>query len=92
MNYTLTLLIFSKKLCILDMPDEKLGEMEKFYSSKRDENFRIGATAMEERLMSFQRQLEERYRTDLKLEVRHWHNQFISSEHNQFRVNVMDYH
>ena len=51
------------------MPDEKLGEMEKFYSSKRDENFRIGATAMEERLMSFQRQLEERYRTDLKLEV-----------------------
>lgn len=69
MNYTLTLLIFSKKLCILDMPDEKLGEMEKFYSSKRDENFRIGATAMEERLMSFQRQLEDRYRTDLKLEV-----------------------
>ena len=81
MNYTLTLLRFPQKTfnCILDMPDEKLGEMEKFYSSKRDENFRIGATAMEERLMSFQRQLEERYRTDLKLEVRHWHNQFNSS-------------
>lgn len=55
---------------ILALLDEKLGEMEQFYSSKRDENFRIGATAMEERLMSFQRQLEERYRTDLKLEVR----------------------
>lgn len=55
---------------ILALLDEKLGEMEEFYSSKRDENFRIGATAMEERLMSFQRQLEERYRTDLKLEVR----------------------
>lgn len=55
---------------ILALIDEKLGEMEEFYSSKRDENFRIGATAMEERLMSFQRQLEERYRTDLKLEVR----------------------
>lgn len=54
---------------ILALLDEKLGEMEEFYSSKRDENFRIGATAMEERLMSFQRQLEERYRTDLKLEV-----------------------
>lgn len=55
---------------ILALLDEKLGEMEEFYSSKRDENFRIGATAMEERLMSFQRELEERYRTDLKLEVR----------------------
>lgn len=55
---------------VLALLDEKLGEMEEFYSSKRDENFRIGATAMEERLMSFQRQLEERYRTDLKLEVR----------------------
>lgn len=55
---------------ILALLDEKLGEMEEFYSSKRDENFRIGATAMEERLMSFQRQLEERYRMDLKLEVR----------------------
>lgn len=55
--------------CTLALLDEKLGEMEEFYSSKRDENFRIGATAMEERLMSFQRQLEERYRTDLKLEV-----------------------
>lgn len=54
---------------ILALLDEKLGEMEEFYSSKRNENFRIGATAMEERLMSFQRQLEERYRTDLKLEV-----------------------
>lgn len=64
-------------ICIVALLDEKLGEMEEFYSSKRDENFRIGATAMEERLMSFQRQLEERYRTDLKLEVRqtqiHWH-------------------
>lgn len=57
-------------ICIVALLDEKLGEMEEFYSSKRDENFRIGATAMEERLMSFQRQLEERYRTDLKLEVR----------------------
>lgn len=55
---------------ILALLDQKLGEMEEFYSSKRDENFRIGATAMEERLMSFQRQLEERYRTDLKLEAR----------------------
>lgn len=55
---------------VLALLDEKLGEMEEFYSSKRDENFRIGATAMEERLMSFQRQLEERYRTDLKLEAR----------------------
>nr|XP_022327346.1 oral-facial-digital syndrome 1 protein-like isoform X1 [Crassostrea virginica] len=57
------------KIGVVSELDEKLGEMEKFYSSKRDENFRIGATAMEERLMSFQRQLEERYRTDLKLEV-----------------------
>lgn len=57
-------------ICIVALLDEKLGEMEEFYSLKRDENFRIGATAMEERLMSFQRQLEERYRTDLKLEVR----------------------
>ncbi|XP_062593125.1 centriole and centriolar satellite protein OFD1-like isoform X2 [Saccostrea cucullata] len=57
------------KIGVVSALDEKLGEMEDFYSSKRDENFRIGATAMEERLMSFQRQLEERYRTDLKLEV-----------------------
>lgn len=57
------------KIGVVSELDEKLGEMEEFYSSKRDENFRIGATAMEERLMSFQRQLEERYRTDLKLEV-----------------------
>ncbi|XP_056009983.1 centriole and centriolar satellite protein OFD1-like isoform X3 [Ostrea edulis] len=57
------------KIGVVSELDEKLGEMEDFYSSKRDANFRIGATAMEERLMSFQRQLEERYRTDLKLEV-----------------------
>lgn len=33
--------------------DEKLGEMEEFYFSKRDENFRIGVIVMEERLMLF---------------------------------------
>ncbi|KAK3100460.1 hypothetical protein FSP39_020439 [Pinctada imbricata] len=49
--------------------DEKLDGVEEFYSSQREENYRVGATAMEERLMSFQRTLEERYRTDLKLEV-----------------------
>ena len=49
--------------------DERLNGVDDFYSSKRDEHFRTSAVAVEDRLMSFQRQLEERYRTDLKMEL-----------------------
>ncbi|XP_071124369.1 centriole and centriolar satellite protein OFD1-like [Mytilus edulis] len=49
--------------------DERLNGVDDFYSSKKDEHFRTSSAAVEDRLMSFQRQLEERYRTDLKLEL-----------------------
>lgn len=60
-------IIFIKKIC--PFSDERLNGVDDFYSSKRDEHFRTSAVAVEDRLMSFQRQLEERYRTDLKMEV-----------------------
>lgn len=49
--------------------DERLNGVDDFYSSKRDEHFRTSVVAVEDRLMSFQRQLEERYTKDLKLEL-----------------------
>lgn len=51
-----------------------MTDVDDFYSSRRDEQFRFGATAVEDRLLSFQRQLEERYRSDLKMEV--WYSFF----------------
>ncbi|XP_033742061.1 oral-facial-digital syndrome 1 protein homolog isoform X2 [Pecten maximus] len=49
--------------------DEKLVGVDDFYSSKRDDHHKVGVTAVEDRLLSFQRQLEERYRSDLQLEL-----------------------
>lgn len=49
--------------------DEKLVGVDDLYSSKRDDHHKVGVTAVEDRLLSFQRQLEERYRSDLQLEL-----------------------
>ncbi|XP_021364369.1 oral-facial-digital syndrome 1 protein homolog [Mizuhopecten yessoensis] len=49
--------------------DEKLVGVDDLYSSKRDDHYKFGVTAVEDRLLSFQRQLEERYRSDLQLEL-----------------------
>ena len=49
--------------------DAKLHSLEELYSSRRDDLSRSSRTAVEERLLSYQRQLEDRYNTQLKLEV-----------------------
>ena len=43
--------------------------LDELFSSRRDEQYRNGSMALEDRLLSFQRQLEERFKTELKLEV-----------------------
>ncbi|KAL3879106.1 hypothetical protein ACJMK2_031419 [Sinanodonta woodiana] len=49
--------------------DEKLNGLDELFSSRRDEQYRVGAAAVEDRILAFQRQLEERFRTELKLQV-----------------------
>ncbi|KAK3610643.1 hypothetical protein CHS0354_028023 [Potamilus streckersoni] len=49
--------------------DEKLNVLDELFSSRRDEQYRVGAAAVEDRILAFQRQLEERFRTELKLQV-----------------------
>ena len=49
--------------------DEKMSVLDDLFSSRREEQYRTGSLALEDRLLSFQRQLEERFKTELKLEV-----------------------
>ncbi|XP_076468421.1 centriole and centriolar satellite protein OFD1-like isoform X3 [Babylonia areolata] len=49
--------------------DAKLHSLEELYSSKRDGLSRSSHSAVEERLLSYQRQLEDRYNSQLKLEL-----------------------
>jgi hypothetical protein len=49
--------------------DEKMNVLDDLFSSRREEQYRTGATALEDRLLKFQRQLEERFKSELKLEV-----------------------
>ncbi|KAK7097785.1 centriole and centriolar satellite protein ofd1-like [Littorina saxatilis] len=49
--------------------DAKLHSLEELYSSRRDELSRSNRTAVEERLLHYQRQLEDRYNSQLKLEL-----------------------
>ena len=46
-----------------------MSVLDDLFSSKREEQYRTGSLALEDRLLSFQRQLEERFKTELKLEV-----------------------
>ena len=50
--------------------DEKLSDVDELFSSRQEEFLRTGRAGAEERLLSFQRQLEDRYNTQLKMEVR----------------------
>ncbi|KAL8607286.1 hypothetical protein ACOMHN_047617 [Nucella lapillus] len=49
--------------------DAKLHSLEELYSSRRDDLNRSSHSAVEERLLSYQRQLEDRYNSQLKLEL-----------------------
>ncbi|XP_071087018.1 centriole and centriolar satellite protein OFD1-like [Haliotis cracherodii] len=49
--------------------DDKLQSLEDLYSSRRDEHMRTGVVAVEDRLLSYQRQLEDRYNSELKREL-----------------------
>ncbi|CAL1527674.1 unnamed protein product [Lymnaea stagnalis] len=49
--------------------DEKLSDVDELYASRRDDFLRTGRSGAEERLLSFQRQLEDRYNTQLKMEL-----------------------
>ena len=52
-------------------PDEKLHSLEELYSSKRHDHVKTGSVAVEDRLLLYQRQLEDRYNSELKREVHH---------------------
>ena len=53
-------------LCSLDA---KLRSLEAMYLSKKEDSNLVSRNAYEERLLSFQRKLEDRYDTQLKMEV-----------------------
>ncbi|XP_053399903.1 centriole and centriolar satellite protein ofd1-like [Mercenaria mercenaria] len=57
------------KVATISTLDEKMNVLDDLFSSRREEQYRTGATALEDRLLKFQRQLEERFKTELKLEV-----------------------
>lgn len=57
------------KVATVSTLDEKMNVLDDLFSSRREEQYRTGATALEDRLLKFQRQLEERFKTELKLEV-----------------------
>ncbi|RUS79294.1 hypothetical protein EGW08_012949 [Elysia chlorotica] len=59
--------------------DEKLSDVDEFYSSRREEFLRTGRAGAEERLLSFQRQLEDRYNTQLKMELARMRDAEIST-------------
>ena len=54
-----------------------MNVLDDLFSSKREEQYRNGATALEERLLKFQKHLEERFKSEFKLEV----NQFVAIIH-----------
>lgn len=58
----------NKTVCI-SILDEKLKSLEELYSSKREDLSHSSRTAVEERILTYQRQLEDRYNSQLKLEV-----------------------
>lgn len=49
--------------------DEKLTDVDDLYSSRREDFLRSGRAGAEERMLGFQRQLEDRYNTQLKMEL-----------------------
>lgn len=57
------------KYCVA-VSDEKMSVLDELFSSRREEQYRTGATALEDRLLRFQKQLEERCRAEIKLEVK----------------------
>ncbi|KAH3841578.1 hypothetical protein DPMN_115045 [Dreissena polymorpha] len=46
-----------------------MSVLDELFSSRREEQYRTGATALEDRLLKFQRHLEERCRNEMKLEM-----------------------
>jgi len=67
--------------------DEKLTHVDELYSSKHDDFLRSGRAGAEERLLSFQRQLEDRYNTQLKLELARMRDAEIASIKTEEREN-----
>ncbi|XP_012937373.1 oral-facial-digital syndrome 1 protein homolog [Aplysia californica] len=59
--------------------DEKLTDVDELFSSRREDFMRTGRAGAEERLLSFQRQLEDRYNTQLKLELARMRDAEIAS-------------
>ncbi|ESO99969.1 hypothetical protein LOTGIDRAFT_64934, partial [Lottia gigantea] len=50
--------------------DEKLQVLDQLYSSKRDDMYKSTSMLTEERILNFQKQMEERYQSQLKQEIR----------------------
>ncbi|KAH9513900.1 hypothetical protein Btru_031696 [Bulinus truncatus] len=49
--------------------DEKLSDVDEMFASRREDYLHTGRAGAEERLLSFQRQLEDHYNTQLKMEL-----------------------
>lgn len=64
---------------MLPFIDDKLMGLDEYYLYRRNENFRSSAMGVEERLLLYQRQLEEESRRQLKLEVRILDSEMSSS-------------
>ncbi|KAK6172568.1 hypothetical protein SNE40_016198 [Patella caerulea] len=58
--------------------DEKLHVLDELYSSKRDDVFKSSAMLTEERILNFQKQVEERYQAQLKQEIRRFRENELS--------------
>ena len=49
--------------------EDKFHKLDKYYDSMRDTTHRESSLGMEDRLLAYQRQLDERSHTEVKLEV-----------------------
>ena len=54
---------------VLIYPEDKFSKLDKYYDAMRDTTHRESCLGMEDRILSYQRQLEERSRSEVKLEV-----------------------
>ncbi|KAK2188106.1 hypothetical protein NP493_141g01025 [Ridgeia piscesae] len=66
--------------------EDKFHKLDKYYDSMRDTTHRESSLGMEDRLLAYQRQLDERSHTEVKLEVA----RFCESELSRMRLEERD--
>lgn len=58
-------------ISVIDMVDMQLRDIRRSYLSKRDDEKRLPVKSIEEKMLSFERDCEARYRRDLELQVQY---------------------